>query len=266
MKLESLSDKSSLKMIFEKKLKPKIYESIDNGEIKVIFPKDYVNEMLNTNYELMYLFLKLKELLLDTDLNVSVRKLKKQFVFYKKADGIDRESDLFKTDFENNLKPKISKILKSKHSIAFEESFLKECLNTNYGTDRMYIKLRDILVNDDIAISVKKNVRVNDNKSNHFIFYRKGECKPHYQYEKVNFDKEIDVDKEDFKNYMLESTKEDERIKEEIHKKSLEGLSKSLIMDTDKYPEECCECPICKGNIKYFSETCEHCGTNLKWT
>jgi len=262
MRLGSTLNKSnSFKINFEEHLKTKIYESINNGEIKVILSKDYVNEVLCSDYELMYLFFKIKELLLDTDLNISVRKLNKQLVFYKKIDGINRESDFIKMNFEEKLKPRISKILKKKHSITFEERFLKEYLNVNYGADRIYIKLRDMLVDTEIAISVKKNIDVNNNKSNHFIFYKKRESKPQNQYERVNFVKEIDVDEEDFKNYIKESIEENKKIKEEIHKESLEGLSKSLSLDTDNY----CECPICKKRIEYFSEKCEHCSEELKW-
>lgn len=264
MKLESYINKIDfLKTKFEENLKPKIYERINNGEIKVVLSKDYINDALNNRYEIGYLFLKLKEILLDTNLNISIRKLKKEFVFYEKFDGINRECDVFKTNFKKNLEPKILKILKHKHSIIFEESFLKEYLNIKYSTDRIYKKLRDILLNTDILISLKKNIRMNNNKSNHFIFYRKDETiiETQNHCEEINFNEEIDSDKDDFKNYMEESTKENNKIKEEIHKESLKGLLETLNSDIDNY----CECPVCKSKIKDFSNKCEHCDTKLEW-
>ncbi len=264
MKVESYISKSDfLKTKFEENLKPKIYERINNGEIKVILSKDYIDDALNNKYEIGYLFLKLKEILLDSDLNISIRKLKKEFVFYEKFDGINRECDVFKTNFKKNLEPKILKILKYEHSIIFEESFLKEYLNIKYSTDRIYKKLRDILLNTDISISLKKNVRMNSNKSNHFIFYRKGETIIEIQncYKKINNTEEIDSDKEDYKNYIEESTRENEKIKEEIHKESLKGLLETLNSDIDNY----CECPVCKGKIKDFSNKCVYCDTKLEW-
>ena len=255
---------------FENNIKPKIYENINNGETKVVLSKEYVNKTLNCDYELMYLFTKIKELLLETDLNISVRKLKKQFVFYKKINGIDRESDFFKVNFEEKLKPIILKILKKESSITFEECYLKNYLSINHisSTESVYIKLRDILVDTNISISTKKNVISGDDKSkkNHFIFYRKEENKPQ-NYEKVNFDEEIDTDEEDFRNYIRESTKENEIIKEEIHEEVFKGFSKSLSLETSISLDnnEYCECPICKKNIEYYSKKCEYCGEKLKW-
>lgn len=264
MKSESFTDKNIfLKTIFEKSLKPKIHEKLDNGEIKVVLSVDYVKDTLGVDYEIGYLYTRLKETLLDTNLNISIRKLKKEFVFYEKSNNVNRECDTLRTIFKKSLEPKILKILSRKYSITFEEKFLKEYLNIEYSTDRIYKKLKDILMNTDISISVKKNVKIDNNKSNHFIFYKKGEILIEKQNicKETNSNEEIDLDKEDFKNYMEESVIENEKIKEEIHKKSLEDLAKTLNLDVDNY----CECPNCENYIRHLSKKCDYCNTKLEW-
>ncbi len=264
MKIELLDTKTnSFRTKFEEKLKPEIYKRIDNGEIKVVLLKDYVNNTLNVDYEFGYLFLKIKELLLDTDLNISIRKLKKEFVFYKKFNGVNRECDTFKITFNKNLEPKIFKILESKDSIAFEEHFLKQYLNVNYSTDRMYKKLRNLLLNTDLSISIKKNIKLSNIKSNCFIFYKKVEISnvAENNYKKIQSNEEIDPDREDFHNYIEESKKEVEALKEEICKKSVKNLLKDLNSDIGNY----CKCPNCGNDIKYFSKICNYCGIKFEW-
>ncbi len=279
MNIETIKSKSDeFRLLFEQKIKPVIIKKINDGENKVVMSEIYIKDELKVYYIIDTLYAKIKKTLLETDLGVSINKNTKEFTFYRVTEDVKRESDLFEKNFNDKVIPIILKKFESTYIIGFEENFLKKLLNVDYSTDNIYQRLRNILLNENISISVNKNIIIKGIKTNEFIFYdidkkRKiDEENSNNSYE----NKEVDEDKKDFDNYMLESKKrenEEEKKEKIIRKKIIDNFFINLTPDNldpnfTEYNDNIILCPICKkGEIEYPETICPVCNIQVlkKW-
>lgn len=276
MKIENVIKKScSFKEAFEHEIIPYINRKINEGESKVTISEDYINELLKFHYNTDNLYIKIRNIISEsqTNLGVSIKRKNKEFIFYKKTEEINRESDLFKVIFEQKFKPQLLKNLKDTYIIGFEENFLKKILNVNYNINTMHIKLKNALLETNLKVFIKKDILVNGKKTNEFIFYDIDKRKIY----KDNKSKEIDKDKEDWNNYLIESEK---KVKEEdkiMHNEALKELTESL-KEFDKTMKDLFDkhnnnenndiiCPYCNNEIKYPELICSSCKSKVlkKW-
>lgn len=275
MIIESHLKKSDLfKLLFEQKLKPIILRMIEDNENKVILSKNFINEKLEIRYDIHTLSRKIKESIFKTDLESSVNKRNEEITFFKSSEEITRKSDLFKFDFENKVLPIILEEFKSKSIISFDEKYLKNSLKIECTTENMYAKIRKIL-NEDIILSVRKNVFFEGKKINEFIF------KKVIQNNKKS---EIDEDKIELEKYFKEKEEEESIKNKEINNKLEEEDSKifnDLISEFNKkegisnvksqlknvnYNTEFFLCSKCKeGKITYYNNICSICNQEYKF-
>jgi rubrerythrin len=279
MNIETIKNKSDeFKSLFEEKIKPLIIEKINNSEDKVALSETYISEVLKTYYVTNTLNLKIKNAILGTNLGVSVNNRTKEFIFYKVSEDVKRESDLFEKNFNDKIKPFLLRIFKTKYIIGFEENFLKKYLNINYNTNNIYQRLRNILLNENISVSINKNVMIEGKKTNEFIFcdiIKKRKIDEENN-ENMNKNKEVDKDKEDFDNYILKSEKEEREKNKKIHdemiKEGVKSIKKLLEQPNNKEINESDNntilCPNCKkGKIEYPETICPICNVQIlkKW-
>ncbi len=277
MNIETVESKSNeFRSLFEQKIKPIIIEKINNGEGKIVMSEIYIKDELKAYYIIDTLYAKIKKALLETNLGVSVNKNTKEFIFYKVTEDVRRESDILEKNFNDKVIPIILKKFENTYIIGFEENFLKKLLNINYNTDNIYQRLRNILLNGDISVSINKNVIIKGIKTNEFIFCdidkkRKVDIENNdNSYE----NKEIDEDKKDFDNYMLESKKresEEEEKEKIIRKKIVDDFFIDLTpnnLNFAEYNDNIILCPLCKkGEIEHPGTICPVCNIQVlkKW-
>lgn len=279
MNIETIKKKSDeFKLSFNEKIKPLIIEKLNSGEDKVALSETYISETLKTYYVTNTLNLRIKDAIYDTNLGVSVNNRTKEFIFYKVTEYVKRESDLFEKNFNDKIRPFLLKTFETKHIIGFEEVFLKKYLNIDYNTDNIYQRLRTILSNENISISIDKNVVIKGKKTNEFIFCDISKKRKIDEENNKNINKieEIDKDKEEFNTYILESERDEKekqkKIKEKIIKEGDELIKKLFKPSNNKDRNESnyniIPCPVCKkGEIEYPEITCPNCNVQVlkKW-
>lgn len=161
----------TFKMDFEDKLKPQILKELNNTSNKAVFSEMYIRNTLNTRLlSLDNLYIKLRNVLMETELGISIKRKKSEFVFYYKSEKVNRESDILKVNFEQKLLP----ILLKTDIKRIDETFLKQYLNVDYKTFNLYQKLRNILKDDsNIEVSLEQNVKDGDKTINIIRFTNK---------------------------------------------------------------------------------------------
>ncbi len=279
MNIETIENRNNeFEILFNQKIKPFIDEQINLGEEKVILSEEYIIRKLETYYIIDTLYTKIKRTILETNLGVSIDKKSKEFIFYKTSEDVKRESNLFEKNFRDKIIPIILKKFENTYIIGFEENFLKKLLNIDYNTDNIYQRLRNILLNGNMSVSIEKNIFIKGKKTNEFVFY---DIDKKRKIDKENIDdlcktKEIDKDKEDFDNYILESKeresieKEKEKIvrKEIINNFFIDLNTDNLGTDFNEYNDNAVLCPFCKrGKIEYPETICPSCNEKVikKW-
>ncbi len=272
MNIETITKKGdTFKLSFVQKIKSYIEEKIKNGETKIILSEDYINEILNVQYTTDNLYIKMRNMLLGTNLGVSIKRKNREFVFYQISDNIGRESDLFKITFETKLKPYLLEIFKTKHIIGFEENFLKELLDINYSTTYIYNNFKNILLDTNITVSTEKNKIIKGKRINEFIFCdndkKKEIIKNNNEIEKNKNEEINNEDEKEFMNYLKESEKFDKeqnlRRREKIVNEGAEFMKNYIIPDVEMY-----KCPLCDDGILKFPDiTCPNCKSKVleKW-
>ena len=289
MRLENLTNENDIfKTNIEKNLIPQIYERIDNGESKIEYNFDETNEILEVNYTLDNLYLKLKSKLVDSDIGVSIKRIpnNSKFIFFRKLNGIKRESDLFIIKFKQEFIPLIIDHLnKNNVKLNVTEKVIKDYMNCNeYNTDNLYVKLKKCLFGTDINVSILKNVTSNNTTINTFDFYRisaqkiikekaQKQKERQLQNEIIEMRKE-EEEKKQYKKFVFERDNEERKREEEEKKKSrveiIDEGSKILetimtkpksLNDTDIITS----CPECNGEILDYDKRCKHCNILLKW-
>ncbi len=268
MKIENVIKKSySFKRIFEHEIIPYINKKINEGESTVTISEHYINELSESHYNTDNLYIKIRNIIseLQTNLGVSIKRKTKEFIFYEKTEEINRESDLFKVIFEQKFKPQLLKYLKDTYIIGFEENFLKKILNVNYSINTMCIKLENALSGTNLKVFIKKDILVNKKKTNEFVFYNVDKRKVYID----NKSKEIDKDKEDWDNYLIESEKKVQEENKVIHNEALKEFTE-LMNSFEKYYDKNNDiilCPYCNNKLKYPEIVCSLCKQRIlkKW-
>jgi len=289
MKLENIANESDIfSTNIEKTLIPQIYERIDNGESKIEYTFDETNEILEVNYTLDNLYLKLKSKLINSDIGVSIKRIpnNSKFIFFRKTNGIKRESDLFIIKFKQEFIPLIIDHLnKNNVKLNVTEKVIKDYMNCNeYNTDNLYAKLKKCLFGTDINVSILKNVISNNTMINTFDFYRISSQKTIK--EKIQKRKERQLQKEtiemrkeeeernQYKKFVFERDNEEKKRDDEEKKKSrveiVDEGSKILetIMTNPKSLndiESVTLCPNCNQEILDYDKKCKHCNILLEW-
>ena len=190
MYIEKITNKSDMfKLQFEEIVKPYIYKQIKNDDSKAVLSMKYINENLGTNYNIDTLYIKMRNMLLGTELGVSIRRKSKEFVFYEVSDVIKRESDLIKIGFEKRLKPCILEVFKNKHIIGFEEDNLREVLDVNCSTINIYNSIKNLLYGTGITVSTRKNELINGKSVCKFVFYDTNK-KKQYDEDKIRIEED----------------------------------------------------------------------------
>ena len=177
MKIEKVAN---LNNIFKERIEPLIFEKLKTNKV-IEFPKNELKEILNekdTSSESLYK--RIKIVLENLDLGISRKDDK--YVFYKKSDGLKRESDIFKLNFEQKMKPVILDNLNSNLKSEFSIIEIKEIFDI-VNIDTIYQRLRSILSETELGLSRK------DDK---FIFYKKQDGLKHgSDIFKMNFEQKL---------------------------------------------------------------------------
>ncbi len=216
MYIEKIANKSDMfKLQFEEIIKPYIYKQIKNDDAKVVLSMEYINECLGTNYNIDTLYIKMRNMLLGTELGVSIKRKSKEFVFYEVSDIIKRESDLIRIGFEKRLKPCLLEIFKDKHIIGFEEDNLREVLDVNCSTINIYNSIKNLLSGTCITVSTRKNGLINGKRACKFVFYD------------INKKKQYDEDRV--------RIEEDERKRKKDVIKNIKKENKEIVDDVNTY-------------------------------
>ncbi len=273
MKVDKIiSESDRFKLDFEEKMKPYIIKKLNDDEIRVTINEDHVKKILNINYTTDNLYIKMRNIILGTDLGVSIKRKTKEFIFYKIIDGVNRESDLLKITFENRLKPYLLKELKNTCTVGFEENYLKEYLEVDYGTINIYNNLKKMLSDTNISISIKRNVIINGKKINEFVFYNNTLKKQIEEENKRNTENVRKRKKELTENIINENREIINKANSDIDN-VLDNLPKVTDVNEIEVPEiEISEidvpefnCPNCSSKVKYHEKKCNVCDEELSW-
>ncbi len=296
MIIEKLDNENNrFKLNFEKNLIPQIEERLENGENKIDYTEFEIREILEVSYTLDNLYTRFKSLLLNSQYGVSIKRIpnNSKFLFFKKIDGIHRESDLFKVKFES-IRPKIENELKNVKEIAFGEKYFKLHLDTNSTIDSIYHRIRDILLNKDLQIKMEKNVIVDNESVNLLIFYYRKSIEEKKEVENKNKEiikknKELEKkDAEDRKLKLQKMEEEDLRKLENARENDIfieELLKQFPPPPWEIKPEKDNEikekesemieivtnddgsflCVHCKNLVEYEESKCSHCGKIYDW-
>lgn len=261
MKMEKYSKKGDkFKLLFEEKMKPQIEEKLKN-EMKVVLSEKYIKETLGVDYNTDNLYIKLRNLLIETNLGVSIKRKNKEFIFYEIIDDVNRESDIFRLAIKDKLIPYLLEKLMIRNSISFKESFLKEFLYVNkHNTSSILNIIRSTLPSEIKVKFTKNNISKEGNFINNFVFYD------------VNALKQINIKK--IENLKLEKKKEIQRrkdLKDSIlieNQKILNNVEKDLENRLKVNNENTYKCPYCENGILKEPETiCPICKEKVleKW-
>lgn len=268
MNIEKNMNKSDIfKSEFEQKIKPYIIKKLNDDETKVTISENYINELLNVNYTTDNLYIKMRNMLIGTNLGVSIKRKNKEFIFYKTLDGINRESDLFKKTFDNKLKPYLLEELKNICTIGFEETYLKEYLEVSYGSTNIYNNLKKMLSNTSISVSIRRNTVIKGKKINEFIFCNNELRKQIEEKNREMIENEKRRKKEITENIIKENKKLVDKVNVDVN-----NVLKNLPKVTDINEIEISDigvpefnCPKCNNKIKYHEEKCFVCNEQLIW-
>lgn len=245
------------KINIEQILIPEIKKKFEVNESKIGYNLLELNILLKTNYKLSNMYIRLKDILKDS--NIGVSKRNDVIIFTNKERGINKESEIFNVNLEN-LIPKISNVLDKKKSTFISETDLKKILGVDYKSRNIYQRAKQILLEYNIGIKFKTGKKIDDS----FVFYNikdysflenksvkfTNKLEENISDEVIENDKlknKIDLDKE-YENRM----KEIEKIREEEFEEML-PTSESF------------NCPKCNTlNILVYPEIlCKKCNTQL---
>jgi len=303
MIIEKLDNENNrFKSNFEKNLIPQIEERLENGENKIDYTESEIREILEVSYTLDNLYTRFKSLLLNSQYGISIKRIpnNSKFLFFRKLNGINRESDLFKIKFELII-PKIEDGLKNVKEVAFEEKYFKLHLDTTSSIDNIYHRIRDILLNKDLHIKIEKNVIVDNESINLLIFYYRKSLIEKKEIENINKEiikKNKELEKKDAKDRelklkkmeeedlrKLENARENDIFIEELLKQfppppwevksekvyeAKEILQKKVENKPKKIEIEVNDdgsflCIKCKNIVKYHDSKCSQCGEEYNW-
>lgn len=269
----------------ENKLIPELNEEFDciGDNDKIEYSLYEIKEILETDSTTDYIYSKLKNLLLDTEIGLSIKRIPNntKLIFFKKSNLIKRESDIFKL--------KIEKILSSKSFINYlnENGIYKVSVDgfknvfdfDDYDTMTLYKKIKHSLTNSEIDISVTKNVLYEKEIIDIFKFYYK---KDYNTFKNIEFKENVNkkdvskdsavieeeikneiIEKEEYANYLKESDKidkeEDLEIKNNVVSEGAELIKNYIIPNIETFKCPNCkkgilkcpeiECPICKVRV-----------------
>lgn len=271
-KMESESEKFKSK--FEDILFPIINEKL-NVDLKVEISLYEINELLKENFIAQYLYQKIKNHLSYSELKVSIRKDPKNsiFVFFKKTDKVNRESDIFKVNVEYMINsPEFIEALNKYSVIKFTDLNVKETFNCKYNSNTIYLKFKEFLGKTNIDVSILRN-QLNEGKYvDIFKFYYKKDIDTVKKEERrieeerkkhVEELEEIEKDNKEVVEYFKESDEKDKQEKEKIKSKIIEEganiIKNYIIPDINTYKCNVCEkgilkepeliCPICRNKV-----------------
>ena len=214
MYIEKITNKSDMfKLQFEEIIKPYIYKQIKNDDAKVVLSMKYITENSGTNYNIDTLYIKMRNMLLGTKLDISIRRKSKEFAFYEISDVIKRESDLIRIGFEKRLKPCLLEIFRDKYIIGFEEDNLREVLDVNCSTINIYNSIKNLLSDTGITVSTRKNELINGKKVCKFVFYDINK-KRQYDEDKIGIE---EVERKRRKDVIKNIKKENEEIVDDVN-------------------------------------------------
>ncbi len=267
VKMQSLCTQSEL---FTKNLinyfAPYVVERLNKGESSIVYTENELKEILETNnYTTSNLYVRLKNDLLNFEIGVSIKRIpnNSRFTFFKRTEYVNRIIDTFKTRFDKKFKYGLVNYLdKPKNTrLGIPEKWIKERLSCeNYRTDYLYSRLKKVLENTKINVTLTRKFPIKNETLNIYTFY--------YEKTSKNDIKEIDKDEEEFRRYITESeNKEKEsqiKINERINKEN--GKTENFV-EYDNYTEydvPMILCPICgKEKIKYPETKCSICNMQI---
>jgi len=251
---------------------PQITEKINKGEIKIEYSLDEIRRILEINYKIENLNMRLRNILSDSEIGISVKEHK--FVFFRKMYGINRESDLFKVKFEKNISTITAEINK-KNKLVIEENCFKSFFDIDYNINNIYQRIRNILSSTNLRVKIEKNIFIEGKNTNLLIFYDKNKT---YIFDK-EFEKiDNDIEKhpiiiEEPNNKIIEPTNEIEKSEIDI-KLSLEIFKNEEIKKLNEYCEKLTKdlpynipfpytivCKSCKNKVilEYLETKCPIC-------
>lgn len=214
-------DFKKFKSDFEQKIVPGINEKLIEGETFTIEESE-IKKLLCVNFcSTDNLYIKLRNVVSEKEFGVSIDKIDNNFVFFSKSGGMKRQSDILKVNFEEKLKPIIEKYLALNPELGIEEDTLKMRLGVpDYTTENIYQRLRNLLSNSDIKVSISKE----ENEKGFFFYRNKSE-------EEVKKAEE-EVKKEDEKRRKEEEL-EQERIDAKVEDARRKDIERSMQFDEE---------------------------------
>ena len=254
MNIGNCTKKSDMfKLEFEQKIKSHINNEIKNGKNKVILTQDYITEKLDIYYNIDNLYIKMRNMLIGTNLGVSIKRKSREFVFYELLDGVNRESDLFKFTVIKKLIPLLLEEFEikyevNKYKVGLEENYLKELLDVNFSTTNLYKTLKKTLPNNIILFT--ENKVIDEKMIKAFVFYDINK--------KVKIDRQVEEEKYRIREEEMKKEKEIEDIIRNENQKIKDSINQN-INDT-KFT-----CPNCNNLVSNNVNKCDLCGQELEW-
>ncbi len=279
---ELKSENDKFKYNINNILIPQIIERINNGEIKVEYSLFELKSTLSTDYRKENLNIRLRNILYDSEIGVSIKR--NMFIFFKKENGINRETDLFKVKFEKNI-PTIASEIEKESLLTIEEICFKSFFKIDYNIDNIYQRIRSILSKTNLKVKIEKNVIVDGKNTNILVFYDKNKVNDFKQKYERNviidyYPKEINDQSEKVDDHLKEEFIRKEEIEDEIKRTKaeskllLESFKNEEIEKLDSYCEKLtndlpCNIPLpytiicvgCKNKVilKYPEIECPLC-------